>query len=58
MVDHFLFLETASIEALPPKKLASKLAPKAFGFLYIISKTDDNLSPYLAWNPPAEKSMF
>ena len=43
---------------LPPNKLASTTAPNWVGFLYVISKTEESLSPNFAWNPPAEKSTF
>jgi hypothetical protein len=55
--DHFLSLETASTERLPPRKLASRLAPIELAF-YNVSNTDDNLSPNFAWKPPAENQHF
>jgi hypothetical protein len=55
--DHFLSLETASTERLPPRNwLLGSI--NWTGFLYVISNTDDNLSPNFAWKPPAENQHF
>ena len=41
-----------------PNRLNCKEAALSLGFLYLISNTDDILSPYLASKPPAEKIIL
>ena len=46
--ESFESFDIASAEILPPNKLRSAFKPNFIGFLYVISRTEDNLSPNFA----------
>ena len=56
-IENFLFLDTFSNVLDIPKKFNFNEYLFSIGSLYLISKTDDILSPYLASKPPAENLM-
>ena len=51
-----LFLFAPSTSALKPNKLADATPLNLDGVRYLMSSTEDILSPYFASNPPVEKS--